>query len=260
MKLSRRDALRAGGGLLATAGFAGCIEQRVTERETRLETSANWALNPSVERSLDADAFSTYADEMADRYGDSGVWGLEAERPDDFQTAYVQRLVVSRETPGQPGGTESSLEPDEVDPDAPLLIADACVAVYEVGQNRYRYWLWTAADGGEDRLVRDVSLSNLSASVSLRNGVLADAAPISSDGGEASVSLGAPPSGRFPLNGTTSTIEASSERRENGFYEVDWNGSVDGVQSVNGVCEEERSGSHDFFWSIGGGYALDQQV
>lgn len=260
MKLSRRDALRAGGGILATAGVAGCIERRVTSRETRLETSANWALNPSVDRSLDAEAFGTYTDEMADKYGDSGVWGLEAEQPEDFETAYVQRLVVSRETPGQPGGTESSLEPDEVDPDAPLLITDACVAVYAVGPNRYRYWLWAAADGADDRLVRDVDIAVLSATVSLRRSALTDAAAISTSGGEASVSLGSPPSARFPLNETTSSVDTDSQRREEGYYNAEWNGTVDGVQSINGVCEEERDGDHDFFWTIGAGYTLEQQV
>ncbi|MEF8807964.1 hypothetical protein [Natronomonas sp.] len=260
MELSRRDALRAGSGLLAAAGLAGCIEQRVTRRETRLESSTNWALNPSVDRALDADAFSTYVDDMADRYGDNGVWGLEAEQPEDLETAYTQRLVVSRETPGQPGGTESSLDPDEVDPDAPLLIVDASVAAYAVGENRYRYWLWAAADGGDDRLVRDVTLSSLSASVSLRDGVLTDAASTSRSDGEVEVSLGSPPSGRFPLNGTTSGIDTNSERREGGFYDVEWAGSVDGVQSVNGVCEEERQGDHDFFWSVGGSYSLDERV
>ncbi|QLD84303.1 hypothetical protein HWV23_00800 [Natronomonas halophila] len=260
MKLSRRDALRAGGGLLAAAGLAGCIEQRVTRRETRLESSTNWALNPSVERSLDAEAFATYTDDMADRYGDSGVWGLEAEQPDDLETAYVQRMVVSRETPGQPGGTESSLDPDEVDPDAPLLIVDASVAVYAVGQNRYRYWLWAAADGGDDRLVRDVSLSTISTSISLRDGTLTDAATVSQSDDEGEVTLGSPPSGRFPLKETTSAIETNSERREGGFYDIEWSGSVDGVQSVNGVCEEERQGDHDFFWSVGGGYTLEERV
>lgn len=260
MNLSRRDALRAGGGLLAAAGLAGCIEQRVTRRETRLESSTNWALNPSVDRALDADAFSTYVDDMADRYSDNGVWGLEAEQPEDFETAYTQRLVVSRETPGQPGGTDSSLDPEDVDPDAPLLIVDASVTAYAVGENRYRYWLWAAADGGDNRLVRDVTLSNLSASVSLRDGVLTDAATISRSDDVVEMTLGSPPSGRFPLNGTTSGIDASSERREGGFYDVEWSGSADGIQSVNGVCEEERQGDHDFFWSVGGAYSLDQRV
>jgi hypothetical protein len=260
MKLSRRDALRAGGGLLAAAGLAGCIEQRVTRRETRLTSSTNWALNPAVEQSLDAETFGTYTDDMADRHGDSGVWGLEAEQPDDLETAYVQRMVVSRETPGQPGGTESSLDPESVDPDAPLLIVDASVAVYAVGENRYRYWLWAAADGGDDRLVRDISLSTLSASISLRDGTLTDAATVSQSDGEGEVTLGSPPSGRFPLKETTSAIETNSERREGGFYDVEWSGSVDGVQSVNGVCEEERQGEHDFFWSVGGGYTLEERV
>jgi hypothetical protein len=259
-KLSRRDALRAGVGVLAAGGLAGCIERRVTQRETRLETSTNWALTPAVDRSLGAEAFSTYADDMADRYGDSGVWGLETERPEDFERAYVQRLTVSQETPGQPGGTEASLDPESVSPDAPLLIADACVAMYAVGEGRYRYWLWAAADGGDDRLVRDVSLSTLSARVSLRNGILADAASVSTADGEASVSLGSPPSGRFPLNETTSGVEANSERQQNGYYGVDWRGSVGGAQSINGVCEEERDGDHDFFWTLGAGYTLDQEV
>lgn len=260
MKLSRRDALVASGGLLATAGLAGCIQQRVTRRQTRMETSTNWALNPAVDRELSEAAFENYTEEMADKYGDSGVWGLEAERAEDFETAYVQRMAISRETPGQPGGSESSLVPDDVDPDAPMLIADASVSVYSVGDDRYRYWLWTAADGADGRLLRDVEVAILASTVSFRESVLTDAGAISQAGGEATVSLGPPPSGRFPLGETTSGVDTSSERREGGFYDVRWSGGVDGVQSLNGVCEEQRSGDHDFFWTVGAGYSFEEQV
>jgi hypothetical protein len=259
MELSRRDALRAGGGLLA-AGLAGCIEQRVTRRETSVEVDTTWTLTPTVGGNLSRTAFDDYVDRMADRYGDSGVWGIESEQPDEFETAYVQRLAASRETPGQPGGSESSLDPGVVDPDAPLLFADACVAVYSIGDDRYRYWLWVAADGNDDRLVRDVDVSILSGSLSFRDGTVADTAQASQSDGEATVSLSGPPSGRFPLNETTRSIDTNNERGDNGSYFVDWNGSVDGIQSINGVCEEQRSGDYDFFWNIAAGYSFDEQV
>ena len=259
MELSRRDALRAGGGLLA-AGLAGCIEQRVTRRETRVETSTTWVLNPGVGAALDGAAFGDYVDSMADRYGDNGVWGTEREIPETLDTAYVQRLALSRETPADPGGSESSLTPDDVDPDAPLLYVDASVSVYEIGENRYRYWLWVAADTDDDRLVRDVDLAMLSANVELRDGTVADSAQFSRNDGTATASLGGAPSATFPLNETTENLETNSDRGENGAFSAEWTGSVGGVQSVNGVMEEQRTGDHDFFWTVGAAYQFDENV
>jgi hypothetical protein len=260
MKLSRRDALRIGGGALATVGLAGCVEQRVTRRETRVETSTTWALNPAVDTSLGADEFEAYTDRMAELYDESGVWGRESERAENFETAYVQRLGITRQTPAEPGGSESSLDPEEVDPDAPLLFADACVAVYRVGTNRYRYWLWIAADGNDSRLVRDVGVAILGLRLRFREGAVTDTAPVSTVGNEATVSIGGAPSGRFALNETTGAIESTSERGANGFYAVDWSGDVDGVQSINGLCEEERDGEYDVFWGIAAGYNFEEQV
>lgn len=260
MKLSRREALRFGSGLVAAGGLAGCIEQRVTRRESRVENSTMWTLTPAADAALDRDAFQSYVDDRAERYGDSGVWGLDAEPADTFETAYVQRLVVARQTPGRAGGGEASLDPDDVDLAAPLLVADAAVAVYEVGDGRYRYWLWAAADGDDDRLVRPVDVSVLSARVSFRDGALSDASQVSRSGDEASVGLEGPPGGRFPLNGETSALESLGDRGEGGRYLVDWNGSAGGVQSINGVCEEERDGEHDFFWNVAAGYTYAEQV
>lgn len=253
MRLSRRDALRAGCGL-AAAGVAGCVERRVTSRETRVQDSATWVLSPDVGAALEEAAFEEYVDEMADEYGDSGVWGLDAESAGSFETAYVQRLGIPE---GEPG--ESALDPDALDFESPLLIADAAVAVYE-DDDRYRYWLWLAADGTSDRLVRNVDVSILSARVSFRNTELVEAAGVSRSDDEATVSLDGPPGGSFPLDETTSTVEATIEEDEGGRYFVDWSGGVEGVQSVNGVCEEERDGEHDFVWGIAAGYTRTERV
>lgn len=261
MELSRRDVVRAG-GLLGAAGLAGCVQENVTRRETRAESSTTWALNPAVGMDLTESAFETYVEEMADRYGDSGVWGIdgEAERGEAFETAYVQRLGIARETPAEPGGTESSLDPDEVDPDAPLLFVDAAVAVYNVEGDRYRYWTWIAADADDDRLVRDVGLTVLGSQLVFRSGALADTAQVSTLGDTAAVTLGGPPNTRFPLNDDTREVTTNSQRGAEGFYFVDWAGDVEGVQSVNGVCEEERAGDHDFFWGVYAGHAFEETV
>lgn len=257
MRLSRRDALRVGGGLLATGGVAGCVERRVTSRETRVQDSSSWALSSGVDASLGESAFQEYVDEMADAYGDSGVWGLDAEPADSFEGAYVQRLGIPEDEPG-----ESSLDPDSLDLESPLLVADAAVAVYEVEDGVYRYWLWAAADGTDDRLVRNVDVSVLSARVVFRNGSLSGAADVERDGDEATVSLGGAPEGSFPLNETTGSVESTSqqEQEDDPSYGVDWSGGVEGAQSVNGVCEEERDGAHDFFWRIAAGYNYTEQV
>jgi len=124
MERSRREVLRAGGALLVGASAAGCIEERVTRRETRATDSSVWALSPETDGfALGAGAFDNYVERMADSYGDSGVWGLDAERPDSFDTAYVQRYAITRETPGNPTDSDFSLEPETVDPEAPVLIA-----------------------------------------------------------------------------------------------------------------------------------------
>lgn len=260
MELSRRDALRAGGAVVATAGVAGCIEERVTNRETRVRDGTTWALNPSVGADRGQEAFEEYVASMADRYGDSGVWGMDGEPADGFEGAYVQRLALPRQSAYDPTGNHSSLEPDEVDPDAPMLFADACVAVFDIGDDRHRYWLWVAADGDDSRLVEDVSVSVLGLRVDVREGLLADAAQLTGTSGEAQVTLGTPPSGTFPLQEETASLNSSSQMGEDGFYAVDWSGEVEGVQSINAVCEEERSGEHDFRWSIAAGYTYERTV
>lgn len=262
MQLSRRDALRVGAGLLAAGGAAGCVERRVTRRQTRVENGSSWALNPTVGASLDADAFDEYVGTMEDRYGDSGVFGAESETPDDLETAYVQRLVVPPRSSGESRGTTSSLDPDAdlVGDSSPALIVDGAVAVYAVGDDRYRYWLWAAADGSDDDLEREVDVSTLEARVEFRSGTLSDSAEVSGTGDEASVSMGSPPTGSFPLAEDTSSLDTRSSRDDGGHYEVTWRGDVGGAQSVNGVCEEERSGDHDLFWRIAGGYAYSEQV
>lgn len=260
MELSRRDALRAGGALLATGGVAGCIEERVTSRETRVRDSSTWALNPSVGQDIGREAFDEYVGSMADRYDDGGVWGVDGEPGDGFEGAYVQRLALPRQSSSDPTGSHSSLVPEEVDPDAPMLFADACVAVYDLGDDRHRYWLWIAADGDDNRLVEDVSVAVLGLRVNFREGVLADTAQLTGTSGDAQVTLGSPPAGTFPLRETTSSLDSVERMGEDGFYAVDWNGDVEGVQSVNAVCEEERSGEHDFRWTIAAGYSYERSV
>lgn len=259
MELSRRDAIRAGGALLATAA-SGCIEERVTTRETRDTDGTTWALNPDVGLDIGPEEFQDYVGTMEDRYGEAGVWGLDGRAHDGFDGAYVQRLALTRQTTDDPGGRHASLVPEEVDPEAPMLVADACVAVYDLGDDRYRYWLWVAADGGDSRLVRDVSVVDLGLRVTLRNGVLADAAQLTGTSGEAQATLGSPPSGSFPLGEGTSALDSNSELAENGFYAVDWNGEVEGVQSINAVYEEERTGEHDFFWTVAAGYSYERTL
>ena len=257
MELSRRDALRAGGGLLLGASVAGCVEERVTSERTRVSSGSVWAISPeTADDSLDRNAFENYVERMNSKYGDSGVWGLDAEAADAFSVAYVQRTAITRETPGDPGGTETSLDPEDVDPDAPLLVANACVAVYDLDDGRRRYWLWAAADATEGRLVQDVRMSELAATVRLREGVLADAAEPAVDDGEASVDLGSPPSGTFPLH--DGSLQSTRITGEDGIYGVEWDGELDGVQSINGVCEEETTGEYRFFWETSLGYSYEE--
>lgn len=262
MEFTRRDALRAGGGLLAAAGagFAGCVEQRVTREETRFEESTVWTVTPEdATAALSQSAFENYTDRMQEQYGDSGVWGLETERPDSFETAYVQRVALSRETPGSPVDSDVSLVPDDVDPEAPLLVGNACVSMYDLGDGRHRYWLWIAADAAEDRLARDLRLDSLGIGVRLQDTSLADAAEPSVSDGEASVGIGSGgPAGSFPLRG--GDLESTVVRDEGGAYETEWSGDLNGRQSINGVCEEQRSGEYDFFWTSSLGYRFDRTV
>ncbi len=259
MELSRRDALRAGGGLFAGLSLAGCVEERVTNQRTIVESSGTWALSPdSADASLDLVGFENYVERMQSRYDDSGVWGLEAEHADDFETAYVQRFAITRDTPGDPGGTETSLDPEEIDPDAPLLISNACIAVYDLGDGRRRYWLWGAADSTEGRLVRDVDVSDLSVGIRVREGTLTDAADPAVAGNEASVNLGTPPSGTFPVRG--GSLRSTRITGEEGIYRVEWGGEFDGIQSVNGVCETEKPGAYRLFWDTSLGYSYEETV
>lgn len=257
MELSRRDTLRACGGLLAGSSVAGCVEERVTRQRTRVESSGLWAISPeTADASLGRQAFENYAERMESQYDDSGVWGLESERAENFETAYVQRLAIARETPGDPGGTEVSLTPDDVDPDAPLLVANACVAIYDLSDGRRRYWLWAVTDATEGRLVRDVNVSRIGSKIRLREGALADAADPSVTDGEASVTLGTPPSGTFPLRG--GDLHSTRITGSEGVYGIEWNGELEGIQSINGVCEEEHAGEYRFFWEMSLGYSYEE--
>lgn len=259
MDLSRRDVLRAGGGMLAGLSVAGCVEERVTNQRTQVETSSVWSISQElIEDSLARQPFENYTDQMKSKYGDSGVWGLDAEENENFETAYVQRLAITRETPGDPGGTEVSLDPDDVDPDAPLLVSNGCVSIYDLGDGRRRYWLWAAADATEGRLVQDIEVSEISAGIRLREGVLVDAADPSVDGEEATVNLGTPPTGTFPLH--DGTLQSTRITGEEGVYTVGWGGELEGIQSVNGVCEEETPGDYRFFWDTSLGYSHEETV
>lgn len=258
MERSRRDVLRVGGAL-AAVGLAGCIEERVTRRETRATDNSAWSLSSGDEDvALDADSFENYVERMADQYDESGVWGVEAESPDAFDLAYVQRYAITRETPGSPTDSEFSLVPEAVDPEAPVLIADSCLARYDLGDDRYRYWLWTAADPTDGRLVRDVNLTRLSSGIRLRNGALVDAASPSASGSEATVGLDTPPSGRFPLRG--GRLDATTVRGAEGSSTVTWSGELDAPQSLNGVCEVERPGEYDLSWTTSLGYSFEDIV
>lgn len=258
MEHSRRDVLRAGGALLATASVAGCIEERVTQRETFGRDTSAWTLSPATGNALDAQEFENYVERMTDRYGDSGVWGLSADRPDTFDTAYVQRYAVTRATPGSPTTSESSLAPETIEPEAPVLFADASIARYEAGNDRYRYWLWIASDPTDGRLVRDVSLTELSNGIRLKRGAIGDASTPSTDDGEASVGLESPPSGTFPLRG--GSVDTTSVRGAEGTYVTEWTGELDDRQSVNGVCEVDREGDFELFWTISLGYNFEETL
>ncbi len=259
MERSRREILRAGGAVLAGASAAGCIEERVTRRETRATDSSVWVLSPeTADFALDATSFDNYVERMADSYGDSGVWGIESERPDSFDTAYVQRYAITRETPGNPTDSDFSLAPETVDPEAPVLIADSSLVRYDLGDGRYRYWLWVAADPTDGRLVRDVDVTTLSTGIRLGSGAVADAATPSVADGEGTVGLGSPPSGRFPVRG--GSVGTTSVRDAGGTYTVEWRGELDAVQSVNGVCEVESVGERDVSWTMSLGYSFEDTV
>ena len=259
MERSRRELLRAGGALLVGASAAGCIEERVTRRETRATDSSVWALSSETDGfALGAGAFDNYVERMADSYGDSGVWGIEAERPDAFDTAYVQRYAITRETPGNPTDSDFSLEPETVDPEAPVLIADSCLARYDLGGGRDRYWLWVAADPTDGRLVRDINVARLSTGIRLGTSSVTDASTPSVSGGEGTVGLGSPPSGRFPVRG--GSVGTTTVREAGGTYAVEWRGELDAVQSVNGVCEVARADDGNVSWTMSLGYNFEQTV
>jgi hypothetical protein len=255
MERSRRDVLRASGALLSTAGVAGCIEERVTRRETRVTDTSSWTLSPATDdTALDAQKFENHVERMADRYGDSGIWGLGTERPGSLESAHVQRYAITRSTPGDPTNSEFSLVPESVEPEAPVLIGDACLARYAVGEDRFRYWLWVAADPTDDRLVRDVRLRTLSTGIRLRNGSLTDAASPTVAGGEATIGIGTPPSGSYPVRG--GSFDTTTVRGASGTYVTEWTGELDEVQSTAGVCEVDRSGPHEHVWTMSLGYSV----
>jgi hypothetical protein len=255
MERSRRDVLRAGGALLATASVAGCIEERVTRRETRVTNTSSWTLSPATDdTALDAQSFENHVERMGDRYGDSGVWGLGTERPESLESAHVQRYAITRSTPGDPTNSEFSLVPESVEPEAPVLIGDACLARYSIGENRFRYWLWIAADPTDDRLVRDVRLTTLSTGIRLRNGALTDAASPTVANGEATIGLAAPPSGSFPVRG--GSFDTTTVRGKSGTYAAEWTGDLDDVQSTVGVFEVDRSGPHEHVWTMSLGHSV----
>jgi hypothetical protein len=260
MNLSRRDALRAGGGLIA-GGLAGCVERRVTRRETNVESSTTWALSPTTGNELDGDPFAAYVDDMETEFGDSGVWGESDPLDGSFETAYAQRLPIVREASGQPGGDEPTLEPGEVDRGASSFpVVDAAVALYDDGDDTVRHWLWAAIDVRAETFAGDAPATILSAGVSLRNGATTETAAVSTANGSATVEFPDESVGRFPLRGVENAVGTGDRTGEDGYYVVEWTGEADGVQSINGVCEVDRDGDYDVAWSVGGGYRRVQRL
>jgi len=260
MELSRRDVLRAGAGLVAGGAVAGCVERRVTKVETDVAASTTWALSPSTGDELDATGFESYVDEMDTEYGDSGVWGGNAAASDGFVTAYVQRLPVVRESSGQPGGAEPTLRPNDIDRNATgFPVVDAAVALYDA-DGTDRYWLWAAVDVRQETFAGDAPATDLSAGVSLRNGTVTQTGDVSADGGTARVTLDGGTERRFPLDESTSDVGTDERTGEAGYYVVEWTGSADGVQSINGVVEADREGDYDVGWSVGTAYRRVQRT
>lgn len=260
MDCSRRDALRAGGGLLAGGTLAGCVERRVTRRQTNVDTSTTWALNPGTGDELGAEAFAGYVDEMETVHGDSGVWGLGDPEDATFETAYATRLPVVRESSGQPGGAQPTLSPDDIDRASNFPVIDAAVSMYRLGDDRFRYWLWAAIDVRDETYGPDVDANVLSAGVSIRDGTVEATAAVSRTNGETAVDLEGETVARFPLKETTDSIGTDEQTEEGGHYVVEWTGGVEGIQSINGVCEVARAGDHDLHWNVGGGYTRVERV
>ena len=259
MDISRRDALRRGGGLLAAAAAAGCVEQRVTRLEDNVRSSTTWGLDAGAEGALDASAFEEYVAGMADTYGDGGVWGLEPAPDAEFETAYVQRLPVTRDASGQPGGAQPTLVPDEIDRAESYPIVDAAVSVHRVG-DRHRYRLWAAVDVRNETFARDADASVLSSGVSVRGGEVTSTASVSRDDGAAVVGFDDETVTRFPLEETTESVGTQDQTETEGYYVAEWDGSVGGTQSLNGAFEVDREDDHAFRWTVAGGYTFVQEI
>ncbi len=260
MELSRRAALRAGGGLAAGVAAAGCIEERVTRRRTEVGSSTTWGLTPGVGEALDAEAFGAYVGEMETIYGDAGVWGTGEPPAADPEVAYAQRLPVVRATAGQPGGVQPTLSPAEIDRGADFPVVDASVASYRLDDGRRRYRLWAAVDVRDETFGRDAEATVLSAGVAVHGGELAETAAVAPEDGEASVTLGGDDLGRFPLSEATDDLDTTVGADTGGSYAVEWTGGVAGVQSLAGVCDVEPTGDYDLRWSVGGGYRTAERV
>ena len=259
MDLSRRNALRRGGGLLAAAAAAGCVEQRVTRLEDNVRSSTTWGLDAGAEEALDASAFEEYVAGMADTYGDGGVWGLESAPDAEFETAYVQRLPVTHDASGQPGGAQPTLVPDEIDRAESYPIVDAAVSVHRVG-DRHRYRLWAAIDVRNETFARDADANVLSSGVSVRGGEVISTASVSRDDGAAVVEFDDETVTRFPLEETTDSIGTQDRTEAEGYYVVEWDGAVGGTQSLNGAFEVDREVDHAFRWTVAGGYTFTRKV
>lgn len=260
MDLSRRDALRAGAGLVAGGALAGCVERRVTRRETNVDSSTTWTLTPGTGAALDADEFDAYVDEMESVYGESGVWGLGDAENAEFETAYAQRLPVVRESSGQPGGAQPSLSPDDIDRASNFPVVDAAVSMYRLDDGVARYWLWAAIDVRNETFARDAAARVLSTGVSVRDSTVTTTASLIRDDDAAIVDHDGQTVRRFPLGETTNSIGTDDRTELDGYYVAEWRGSVDGIQSLNGFCEVDRTGDYDVSWTVGGGYRVVERV
>lgn len=252
MKLSRRRALQVTGGLIA-GGLAGCVERRVTERRTRIDRSTSWQLSPQSDAERDEDAFESYVEEMEGRYGESGVWGIESDRRGEFVAAFTHQFAP--ETPRPDDTAAATLDPQPVDSEAAAFVQDACVAIYRTDDDRYRHWLWVAAST-DQRPGLELDLVNLTAGVRLTAGDLQDGAAFTAGDGESVVSLADGQAGRFPRVG--GTVESDTDL-ETDRYLVTWNGSREGAQSVNGICEERRTGEYGLVWDLSVGVEFVEQ-
>lgn len=246
---SRRNFLRALGGSVCVV-TGGCLGLDQLQRSAA-NSHARSVTESDPEHT--AESFAAYVEQMRERYGEYGVWGIDGKMTSTEKLSFI----------GAWSGGWTLQKPKTPEGNGQLRIPmDYAAILYRVrgrtdeqGRPVHRVWLWTAARPKQSNEgYGGTTLVELSIGIALNDtGVLSQYAPITSIGPEDApvrIGLSGPgpkaPSSRLHIPAGRIQPSPETTTESNGLFAVSWAGVYGTTVSVAGVCELRRTREYTF--------------